>query len=95
MKAFRKSHYEKDRIVIVSCLIFFLVCMFIFIFSKYVSPGIINISKLKVNEVTTNIVNDAIFNLKKNNTKLDDLIITKNNSKEEIISVDISYSPDL
>ena len=59
-------------------------------FSKYLSVGIINISKLKVNEVTTNIVNDAVFNYKKTNQSLNELIITSLNSKNEIISVDVN-----
>lgn len=90
MRAFKKNHYKKDRVVIVSCLIFFFICIFLTLFSKFVSPGIVNISKLKVNEVTTNIVNNAVLNYKKNNINLNDLIITKNNSKEEIIAVDIN-----
>lgn len=89
MKAFKKRHYEKDRLMIIVLLIFFLVCFFLAIFSKYLSPGIINITKYKVNEVTTNIVNDAVFNYKKSNTDLNNLIVTKNNKKEEIISVDV------
>lgn len=70
-------------------LIFFFVCAFLIYFSKYLSVGIVNISKLKVNEVTNNIVNDAVLNYKKTNQNLNDLIITSLNQKNEIISVDV------
>lgn len=70
-------------------IIFFFVCFFLVFFSKYLSVGIIRISKLKVNEVTNNIINDAVFNYKKNNQDLNSLIITSLNSKNEIISVDV------
>ena len=47
------------------------------------------VSKLKVNEVTNNIINDAVLNYKKSKQNLNELIITSLNSKNEIISVDV------
>lgn len=89
MKLFKKKNYFKDRIVIVSCLVFCFVCLFLFYFSENLSPGIIKISKLKVNEVTTNIINDAIFNYRKSDVALNNLIVTQNNSNGEIITIDV------
>ena len=63
--------------------------MFLIYFSTYLSVGIVRISKLKVNEVTNNIINDAILNYKQSNQSLNDLIVTSLNSKNEIISVDV------
>ena len=65
---FKKSSTKKNQIIFICMLIFFFVCAFLIFFSIYLSASIIKISKLKVNEITTNIVNDAIFNYKK--TKL-------------------------
>ena len=89
MRKFKKRKNRKNQILIILVIIFFLVCYFVYFFSVYLSVGIIRISKLKVNEVTTNIVNDAVFNYKKTEQKLNDLILTSVNSKNEIISVDI------
>lgn len=89
MKRFRKKKTKTDYILFIMIIIFFFVCFFLAFFSKYLSPGIIRISKLKINEVTTNIVNDAVLNYKKSNRELNSLIITTLNSKNEIISVEV------
>lgn len=89
MKRFRKRKSKKNQILFILIIIFFLVCFFLYYFSITWSKGIINISKLKVNEVTTNIVNDAVFNYKKSNQNLNELIKTSVNNKNEIISVDV------
>jgi len=89
MKRFRKKKSKNQQIIFVLIIIFILVCFFLYYFSITWSKGIINISKLKVNEITTNIVNDAVFNYKKSKQNLNDLIKTSINSKNEIISVDV------
>ncbi len=89
MKAFKKRNYIKDRSIIIGCLIFFFVGFFLFCFSKYLSPSIVNISKLKINEVTTNIINDAVLNYKKSGVDLNTLIKSTTNEKKEIIAVDL------
>jgi len=89
MKRFRKRKSKKNQVLFIVLIIFFLVCFFLYYFSITWSRGIINISKLKVNELTTNIVNDAVFEYKKSNQNLNELIKTSVNSKNEIISVDV------
>jgi len=89
MKRFRKSQNIKNQIIIVFLIITFFVCFFIYFFSIKWSAGIIRISKLKVNEVTTNIVNDAVLNYKKSENNINDLIKIVVNKNDEIISVDI------
>lgn len=88
MKRFKKIN-RKNQILKIILLIFFGVCLFLYYFSIKWSKGIINISKLKVNEITTNIVNDAVFNYKKSNVDLNGLIITYTNKNEELVSVDV------
>lgn len=90
MKRFKKRKSKKNQLLLTIFFIFFFVCYFLFFFSKYLSVGIVRISKLKVNEVTTNIVNDAVFNYKKNDLNLNNIIVTSVNSKNEIISVDVN-----
>lgn len=89
MKRFRRKKNKKNQILFVFIIIFVFVCIFLYFFSVTWSKGIINISKLKVNEITTNIVNDAVFNYKKSKQNLNDIIKTSINSKNEIISVDV------
>ena len=85
---FKRKNIKKDRLIIIFCLVIGLVFLNITFFANKLSPGIINISKLKVNEITTNILNDAVLNYKKEN-KLNNLIVTKTNDKDEIIYVDV------
>lgn len=89
MRRFKKYRSQKRRLVGICMIIFFFVSFFLIYFSKNLSVGIVNISKLKVNEVTTNIVNDAVLNYRKSNQNLNDLIVTSLNSKNEIISIDV------
>ena len=89
MKRFKKSQDLKNRVMLVFVIIFSFVCFFLYYFSVKWSVGIIKISKLKVNEVTNNIVNDAVFNYKKNDKNLNSLIKTVVNKNDEIINVDI------
>jgi len=90
MRRFKGKKNKKNQIIFVFIIIFVFVCFFLYFFSVTWSKGIINISKLKVNEITTNIVNDVIFNYKKSKQNLNDLIKTSVNSKNEIISVDVN-----
>lgn len=89
MKRFRKKRVLYNKLFFIILIISFFVVLFLYYFSVYWSVGIVKISKLKVNEITTNIVNDAIFNYKKNNIDLKDLLIVSINDQSEIISVDI------
>lgn len=89
MKRFRRKKHKKNQILFVFIIIFVFVCIFLYFFSVTWSKGIIKISKLKVNEITTNIVNDAVFNYKRSKQNLNDIIKTSVNSKNEIISVDV------
>ena len=90
MKRFKKKKnlvYNKFLLIII--IIFFFFFFFLYYFSIYWSVGIVKISKLKVNEITTNIVNDAVFNYKSTKVNLKDLIVVSLNNKNEIISVDV------
>ena len=89
MKRFKQCKKFKNKVMSVIVMIFILVCFFIYYFSIKWSVGLINISKLKVNEITNNIINDAVFNYKKNKIDLNNLITTKVNKNDEIINIDI------
>lgn len=88
MKRFKKRKFS-NNILFVLLIITFFVVAFLYYFSVYWSVGIVKISKLKVNEITNNIVNDAVFNYKKRGKNLNNLISTVVNEKKEIISVDV------
>ena len=89
MRRFKKQKNINNNVLIISLVITFFVCIFLYIFSVYWSVGIVRISKLKVNEVTNNIVNDAIFNYKKQNLNINNLICVNVNNNNEVISVDV------
>lgn len=89
MKRFKKKISGRKQFLKLGILIGICVIFFLYYFSVKWSKGIINISKLKVNEVTTNIVNDAVLNYKKSGVELNNLIKTNINNKNEIISVDV------
>ena len=90
MRRFKKKNKLYNQFLLIIVIISFVVCIFLYYFSVYWSVGIVKISKLKVNEITTNIVNDAIFNYKKSKVNFSDLILVSVNNNSEIISVDVN-----
>ena len=89
MRRFKKRNIFKQNILIIFLIISSFVIFLLYFFSVYWSLGIVKISKLKVNEITNNIINDAVLNYRNSDAKLNDMIKIVLNKNQDIISVDV------